>query len=131
MYFHRHRFFISRRLSAPNLSFQNIKYKKNKRDIGETSVWKNECKKYLSLGRNAIVVIFGTVLAYILSIYDIHPFTLTGKKIIPLISRWNLGFSCCALNNNDMQTNICALQTLCIEQNADINVSHQSSLIKP
>lgn len=60
--------------------FQNIRYKKNKRDIVDTSlIWRNEAKKYLCLGRNAIVVIFGTVLAYALNVYDIHPFTLTGK----------------------------------------------------
>lgn len=60
--------------------FQNIRYKKNKRDIVDTSsIWRNEAKKYLCLGRNAIVVIFGTVLAYVLNVYDIHPFTLTGK----------------------------------------------------
>lgn len=60
--------------------FQNIRYKKNKRDIAHTSsIWRNEAKKYLCLGRNAIVVIFGTVLAYVLNVYDIHPFTLTGE----------------------------------------------------
>lgn len=60
--------------------FQNIRYKKNKRDIVDTSsIWRNEAKKYLCLGRNAIVVILGTVLAYVLNVYDIHPFTLTGK----------------------------------------------------
>lgn len=60
-------------------SLQNLKYKKSLRDIESQSVWKNECKKYLSLGRNAIVVIFGTLLAYILDTYDHNPFTLTGK----------------------------------------------------
>lgn len=62
------------------LLLKNIRYKKNKRDIIDTSsIWRNEAKKYLCLGRNAIVVIFGTVLAYILTVYDIHPFTLTGN----------------------------------------------------
>lgn len=59
---------------------QNLKYKKSLRDVDNQSIWKNECKKYLSLGRNAIVVIFGTLLAYILNVYDKHPFTLTGKN---------------------------------------------------
>lgn len=62
-------------------SLQNLKYKKSLRDIESQSVWKNECKKYLSLGRNAIVVIFGTLLAYILDTYDHNPFTLTGKTM--------------------------------------------------
>lgn len=58
---------------------QNLKYKKSMRNIESETVWTNECKKYLSLGRNAIVVIFGTLLAYILSVYGHNPFTLTGK----------------------------------------------------
>lgn len=60
--------------------FQKLKYKKSLRDIDGQSIWRNECKKYLSLGRNAIVVIFGTLLAYILNVYDKHPFSLTGKN---------------------------------------------------
>lgn len=60
-------------------SLQNLKYKKSMRNIESETVWTNECKKYLSLGRNAIVVIFGTLLAYILSVYGHNPFTLTGK----------------------------------------------------
>lgn len=60
-------------------SLQNLKYKKSLRNIENETVWTNECKKYLSLGRNAIVVIFGTLLAYILNIYGHNPFTLTGK----------------------------------------------------
>lgn len=63
---------------------QNLKFKSSLRDIGDQSVWKNECKKYLSLGRNAIVVIFGTVLAYVLNVYGRNPFTLTGEYKI-----WN------------------------------------------
>lgn len=60
------------------IRFQNLKYKKSLRDVEHQSIWKNECKKYLSLGRNAIVVIFGTILAYVLNIYGKQPFTLTG-----------------------------------------------------
>lgn len=60
-------------------SLQNLNYKKSMRNIESETVWTNECKKYLSLGRNAIVVIFGTLLAYILSVYGHNPFTLTGK----------------------------------------------------
>lgn len=60
--------------------FQKLTYKKTLSEIGSNeSVWKNECKKYLVLGRNAIVVIFGTVLAYILHNYGHSPFALTGK----------------------------------------------------
>lgn len=66
------------------LSFQNLKYKKSLRDVDSQSVWKNETKKYLSLGRNAIVVIFGTLLAYILNAYGEHPFSLTGKHQVPI-----------------------------------------------
>ncbi|XP_031629887.1 sodium-independent sulfate anion transporter-like isoform X2 [Contarinia nasturtii] len=61
------------------LLLKNLKYKKNLRDVEPQSIWKNECKKYLSLGRNAIVVIFGTILAYVLNIYGKQPFTLTGR----------------------------------------------------
>ncbi|XP_055325913.1 sodium-independent sulfate anion transporter-like, partial [Sitodiplosis mosellana] len=61
------------------LCLKNLKYKKSLRDVESQSVWRNEFKKYLSLGRNAIVVIFGTLLAYILNVYDIHPFSLTGQ----------------------------------------------------
>lgn len=60
--------------------FQRLTYKKNLSEIGSNeSVWKNECKKYLVLGRNAIVVVFGTALAYVLHTYGHNPFALTGK----------------------------------------------------
>lgn len=58
---------------------QKLKYKRKILENDDSSVWKNECRKYLCLGRNAIAVIFGTLLAYILNINDIHPFTLTGE----------------------------------------------------
>lgn len=58
---------------------QKLKYKKRINEDDNSSVWKNECRKYLCLGRNAIAVILGTVLAYILNVNGIHPFTLTGK----------------------------------------------------
>lgn len=33
----------------------------------------------ISLGRNAVVVIFGIILAYVLSTYNIQPFYITGN----------------------------------------------------
>lgn len=71
--------FIRLKRFSNDFSLQNLKYKKSLRTIEDESVWQNECKKYLSLGRNAIVVIFGTLLAYILSVYGQNPFTLTGN----------------------------------------------------
>lgn len=58
---------------------QKLKYKRKILENDDTIVWKNECRKYLCLGRNAIAVILGTLLAYILNVNDIHPFTLTGE----------------------------------------------------
>lgn len=57
---------------------QKLKYSKSSSDA-VTNPWRNETSKYLSLGRNALVVMFGTLLAYILNQYDIHPFSLTGR----------------------------------------------------
>lgn len=56
---------------------QRLKYSKNSSDA-VISQWQNETLKYLSLGRNALVVMFGTLLAYILNQYNIRPFSLTG-----------------------------------------------------
>lgn len=49
----------------------------------DVNVWKNECFKYLSLGRNALAVIIGTVLAYVLHVNGLQPFELTGKQRTP------------------------------------------------
>lgn len=57
---------------------QRLKYSKSLSDA-VVNPWRNEILKYLSLGRNALVVMFGTLLAYILNQYDIHPFSLTGN----------------------------------------------------
>lgn len=58
---------------------------KYKRKITENDVninmWKNECFKYFSLGRNAIAVILGTILAYVLHVNGNEPFELTGKFV--------------------------------------------------
>lgn len=67
-------------------SFQKLTYKKQLSELrSDESVWKNECKKYFVLGRNAIVVIFGTVLAYILHNHGHDPFALTGKCVLFLL----------------------------------------------
>lgn len=67
--------------------FQKMTYKKNLSELSsDESVWRNECKKYLVLGRNAIVVIFGTVLAYILHNNGHDPFALTGKCSVPILA---------------------------------------------
>lgn len=58
---------------------QKLKYKRKTLETDGTNIWKNECRKYLCLGRNAIAVIFGTLLAYTLDANDIQPFTLTGE----------------------------------------------------
>lgn len=67
---------------------QNLKYKKTIPEGDNSSVWANECRKYLCVGRNAIAVIAGTLLAYILSVNGLHPFALTGK-----LSHWHRRFS--------------------------------------
>jgi len=56
--------------------------------IGSCNRGSRNINKYLSLGRNAIVVIIGTVLAYCLSHYNKTPFQLTGSIIggLPPIS---------------------------------------------
>lgn len=67
-------------------SFQKLTYKKQLSELrSDESVWKNECKKYFVLGRNAIVVNFGTVLAYILHNHGHDPFALTGKCVLFLL----------------------------------------------
>lgn len=67
------------------LTLKKLKYKKRIDAEDNINVQWNETKKYMSLGRNAMAVIIGTVLAYILSLYDLHPFTLTGKMLLPIV----------------------------------------------
>lgn len=52
--------------------FQNIPGRRN------GNAW-HKLMWLISLGRNALVVVFGTTLAYIFSTYDAEPFRLTGK----------------------------------------------------
>lgn len=44
---------------------------------GSAKVFK-ETFRIISLGRNAIVVVIGTVAAYVFYLYGMRPFTLTG-----------------------------------------------------
>lgn len=61
------------------LSLKKIRYKKQIIDGDPTNVQWNETKKYLQLGRNALAVVLGTVLAYSLHLYSLDPFSLTGE----------------------------------------------------
>lgn len=74
------------------LSLKKLNYKKSIHDDQNISVTWNETKKYLLLGRNALAVIVGTALVYLLNLYGLHPFTLTGKQSIQEIQSTNAVF---------------------------------------
>lgn len=64
------------------LSLKRLKYRKQMLDDDSANAPWNETKKYLSLGRNALAVAIGTVLAYSLHLNNLDPFSLTGVLTI-------------------------------------------------